>query len=389
MSGWPDTVKALVVSLRAAGVSPIGIERLTHLARPAFMLASAPMTETDIPIGATKLGGRPDLPPGMPWPERPAYANGDEMAREALDGAERFHADAGLTPPWMDQREGAALIARSAQEKAETRAFMKSLGVENADLDEAFSIRFSAQDARIVAREAEAKAEAAQIPFPLAFIGQIDLAALSRMDGFDHALPRTGRLYLFYDLLLLPPSYAPTSGGGLRVIHDTAPTDTLVRANLPQQLEDIAEIKGAAMTPARIVVRLVITPPTIQMIAALDLTSDDRSAYQDWLAESAGWPRHGEAGAHQLVGWPREIQGNMAGVAELAANGIDAGTSEAWQSPAAQSLLADADAWRLLFQLGPDEPIGNMLPGALNILTRAEDLTAGRFDRAWAVYEQS
>jgi uncharacterized protein YwqG len=79
----------------------------------------------------------------------------------------------------------------------------------------------------------------------------------------------------------------------------------------------------------------------------------------------------------------------MAGTAALAANGVDAGMSDAWKSPEAQRLLEGAAEWRLLFQLGPDEPIGNGLPGALNILIRAEDMAARRFDRAWAVYEQS
>ncbi len=101
-----------------------------------------------------------------------------------------------------------------------------------------------------------------------------------------------------------------------------------------------------------------------------------------------GWPGDGTEAKHQLGGWPRAIQPWMESMAQLASNGVDAGSSEAFSSPEGTRLLAEAGAWRLVFQLGPDEGIGNKLPGALNILVREEDLAARRFDRAWAVYEQ-
>jgi uncharacterized protein YwqG len=78
----------------------------------------------------------------------------------------------------------------------------------------------------------------------------------------------------------------------------------------------------------------------------------------------------------------------MEDVAQLAANGIDAGSSESFKSPDAKRLLEDKAGWRLVFQLGPDGTIGNMLPGAINILLHEDDLAAGRFERAWAVYDK-
>jgi hypothetical protein len=388
-AGWPATTERVAASLAEAGLSPATIRDILRSACPALMFAAEPADEARIPIGATKIGGRPDLPPGMAWPERPPYDDGGALAKEALDGAARFHADAGIVPPWMDAEQGAALLEANARQKADTLAFMKTLDVEGVDLDSAF-FGFTAEDCAVVAREALAKSAAATTQFPLAFLGQFDLAALAREEGFDPALPRSGRLYLFYDLFLLPPSYAPSSRIGLHVVHDDTTTEALVRTDIPAALAALTDL-NAMMTPAR------VTPTPAVTIAApygsgaqpSALSDDDQSAVQDWLSNIAGWPGDGAAGAHQLGGWPREIQSSMAGTAALAANGVDAGMSDAWKSPEAQRLLEGATEWRLLFQLGPDEPIGNGLPGALNILIRAEDMAARRFDRAWAVYEQS
>lgn len=388
-AGWPATTERLMASLAEAGLSSAAIRQLLPSACPALLLAAEPADEATIPIGATKIGGRPDLPPGMAWPERPPYDDGGALAREALDHAARFHADAGIVPPWMDAEQGAALLAANAQQKADTLAFMKTLDVDGADLDAAF-FGFTAKDCAVVAREALAKSAAAATHFPLAFLAQFDLAALALEEGFDPALPRTGRLYLFYDLLLLPPSYAPSSRIGLHVLHDASATEALVRTDIPAALAALTDL-NAMLMPARVRTSPAVTIAAPYGTAAppFALSDEDLSMVQDWLSNVAGWPGDGAAGAHQLGGWPREIQSSMAGTAALAANGIDAGMSDAWKSPEARRLLEDAAAWRLLFQLGPDEPIGNGLPGALNILVRAEDLAAGRFDRAWAVYEQS
>jgi hypothetical protein len=44
--------------------------------------------ESRIAIGATKLGGRPDLPPCMRWPMRPAYPDGARRAEAHREDAE-------------------------------------------------------------------------------------------------------------------------------------------------------------------------------------------------------------------------------------------------------------------------------------------------------------
>ena len=52
-------------------------EVIRKLARAAHFLRTRKSSETKIPLGATKIGGRPDLPADIPWP---AYQNGKPLA---------------------------------------------------------------------------------------------------------------------------------------------------------------------------------------------------------------------------------------------------------------------------------------------------------------------
>ena len=249
----------------------------------------------------------------------------------------------------------------------------------------------SPEDGEAEGRRAMAEANALRTAFPLAFIAQFDLASLSQVPGFDPALPNDGRLYLFYDLLCLPASYDPVSRTSFRVVHDTSPVNTLVRTDLPEELAEIADVDGATLKPATAMPRKAATSMPIESLCAAGprLRGWQKEKYDAWLMDEVGWPGEPESDRHQLGGWPRAIQQNMQSTAQLAANGIDAGSSAAYRGKKAKALLADAGAWRLIFQLGPDEGIGNLLPGSVNFLMREDDLAARRFDRAWAIYEQS
>lgn len=386
--GWPETDEALATSLTRHGLTVDAVTRIIIASRPALMFAATAADEDLIPIGATKVGGRPDLPPNVTWPVRPAYANAAEMAQEARDEATRLHLDAGLRPPWTTEAEGEALLVEARRQREESRAFMKTLGVEDDMLDSAFDPSlFSAELAAGSARTAEVKAEAAGGPFPLSFLAQIDLAALANEPGFDPALPRHGRLYLFYDLLLMPASFDPASTPALRVIYDDGNSGALERAALPKTLAGVADVETIAFASAALTPQAVVTTPN-------DVTADASyegvdNNYAKWLSTVAGWPGDGEAGAYQLCGWPREIQSGMTQTAQLAANGVYAGSSNALKAAEAQRLLPGAGVWRLLFQLSADDEGGGLPAGALNILIREDDLLARRFDRVWAIYEDS
>lgn len=53
--------------LNEAGLGRVA-DRLMRLAAPTIRIYLQRMNEEDIPAGASKMGGRPDLPDGVPWP---------------------------------------------------------------------------------------------------------------------------------------------------------------------------------------------------------------------------------------------------------------------------------------------------------------------------------
>jgi len=67
-----STRKELEAALAQAGLGEWS-PRLAAAARHAVILEPGPTEEgADAPIGASRLGGMPDLPPEVPWPWRPA-----------------------------------------------------------------------------------------------------------------------------------------------------------------------------------------------------------------------------------------------------------------------------------------------------------------------------
>jgi len=59
--------ESLLSKLNASGLAPIA-SRLVDLSRESFRLRSSPAEDHLLPVGASKLGGCPDLPPILAWP---------------------------------------------------------------------------------------------------------------------------------------------------------------------------------------------------------------------------------------------------------------------------------------------------------------------------------
>lgn len=325
------------------------VRHLAAQARPALLLTSKAVNEAEIALGASKLGGAPDLPRGTSWPERPAYPDGQKRAEEHRQEAERLLAESRKPKSWMTQEQG-----------------------------ESFS------------RESVARASAVERAFPLAFFGQFDLAELSRHEGFDPALPAQGRLLVFYDFWEQPEDFTPEASVGWRVIWDETPPEGLERLPLPEDLAAISsEDWTSAFRAASLSATTVVTPiaPDDEDWDAFDVDEDELlETYQDWLAE-LGTPDMEDGENHQLGGYPRTIQNGLQASSQLAANGIYCGDSDAWKSPEAQEALEGAAEWRLLLQIGVDSNAGFDGPGAYYVIIRNEDLAARRFEQARVTYQ--
>src|SRR5215467_1105764 len=78
-----STRKELETVLAQAGLGEWS-PRLAAAARPAVILEPGPLEEgADAPIGASRLGGMPDLPPDVSWPWRPALSGRTVFADHA------------------------------------------------------------------------------------------------------------------------------------------------------------------------------------------------------------------------------------------------------------------------------------------------------------------
>lgn len=415
--GWPENLVSLQERLVKTRLPATVVDTLIATVRPALMLAPIVMSEDEIPLGATKIGGRPDVSPDFLWPIRPPYPDADEAADRALDYGGQLMALAGLAPPWMTPAKGKKFIEKTLRDREKLARDLEEMREESrqelAELEgddsltdedrqmyremlegEAFDLEPIPTRAKAEAagRSAAMIAQALTSDFPLAFIGQIDFASLANEPGFDPALPKSGRLYLFYDLLGLPDATDPASRPGFHAVYEAAGGPELVRMDLPPALAEMRPVVSQALLPAAAIKsRSVMTTATLEACEhiGIKLRPAQIDRYDEWLTDEVGWPGLPERDRHQLGGWPRAIQMNMQAYCQFASNGVNVSTLSSWKGKKAKALLADAGQWHLLFQLGPDDAADAVLPGSINFLIRDEDLAACRFDWIWAVYEQS
>src|SRR5579864_36438 len=59
---------ALLTIFEQAGIARL-LKDIDALARPSIRLYTTPVDEASLPIGTSKVGGLPDLPPDLSWPE--------------------------------------------------------------------------------------------------------------------------------------------------------------------------------------------------------------------------------------------------------------------------------------------------------------------------------
>jgi hypothetical protein len=165
-------------SLRAAGVRVADAMVLAERSKPYIRLETAPVDdETDIALGATKIGGTPDLPATMPWPWRAPYPDHEQRVEGAQAGADLFNS-----------QDMAAV-------RAETPEFRKLFPPDELEpfAAEATEVDYGSSHFDFLVESARRTRE----PAPLGFIAQVDLAAVWSTGPVDPDIPREGRLFAF------------------------------------------------------------------------------------------------------------------------------------------------------------------------------------------------
>jgi uncharacterized protein YwqG len=397
---FPVSREALGASLNGVNeLTPALVAHLTRQAAPAISLKTAAASDASIPIGASKIGGAPDLPLGTSWPMRPPYPDAQAKRDQHRLFIGQTLAKAGIAPDWMAPDDGKRYVEE--RRRIEREAAESTLNTMPPDLVAQMRPIFEAQRnftperAREETRHQILQAQVVGETLPLSFIMQLDLGVLAAEAGFDPDLPRSGRLLLFYDRLETPPGWEPGSRVGFRLIWDETPLNDLRRASVPPALSSIDHYEKLVLEPGHITARSVFTPitPSEKAWDAIPLDSKPSDsfgegpywAYAAWLSRF-GSPDDPHRINHQLGGWAQPLQNGMQAEAQLASNGIAGGSSDAYKTPAAKAVLKDAADWKLVLQIGVGETVG-LGAGAYYVLMRREDLLARRFDKAWVIYQ--
>ncbi|OWJ65820.1 YwqG family protein [Inquilinus limosus] len=254
-------------SLRAARVSAARAAALAARAKPCVRLEAIVLAEDEtIPLGATRIGGRPDLPAGTAWPVRPPYP----------DAADRI---------------------------AETRATLENIRATNeAALARNSPYAWSSDKVEAQARYLlDAIAPVAEAR-PLTFVAQLDLAGIQTVQPLDPDIPVAGRLVFFYDVEQQPEGVNPEDSAGWVVLHDTADASTLSRIVPPSDAV-------SSFRPLRGHGRAAVSPVPEEEAFPSDRSDPDRASLVEWYSDRydallgrIDWR------AHQAGGHPDQIQ---------------------------------------------------------------------------------
>ena len=325
------TLDDLAASLDRSGVPDAVSDALVKLAKPCAALPSKAAADPEIPVGASKMGGAPDLPPATSWPTRsPTSAADDELA-----------------------------ALRDVNEEHQSDHFKEEIARKEA----------------LAAREA-----------PLAFMLQLDLAACAATGPLDPDIPRTGRLLLFYDLVFRPSYGHDAEGRALfQVLH--VPAGAMLERRAPPDLgfpldEDDPALRNM-LPPARLTPVFTWTLPDGSSPPIFGRYGGGKPVpHQRWLDKS---PTHLDA-VNRLGGWPENVQYDA--VIDVAAHdaGMELPRGSAFL-PAVKALEPRIAQWVLLLQVGDYDNTVEDFNGVYYVWIRRDHLRAGDFSQARMVYQ--
>jgi uncharacterized protein YwqG len=194
------------------------------------------------------------------------------------------------------------------------------------------------------------------------------------------ALPGSGMLYCFYDMVDQPWGYDPANRSAWRVLYSDIDRSSLARALPPQAVPDwyplpVCEVAFYA--------ELTLPPGGSPEVETLDLNAEEKDRYFSLIIDDT---------VNRLLGYPAELQGDIRWEAQLASNGVYLGSGPVdTRNPKISRLLPGVSEWRLLFQMDDDNEGGAAwfggAGGRLYYSIRQDDLRARDFDHIWASFQ--
>ncbi len=301
-----------------------------HLLQPALRLETVPATDDELPVGASKMGGWPDLPPTTPWPHWKGIDGTWEPARPLHFLAQINVAD-----------------ARAAIAKGYTACPELALPGHQMPLDFGEPIRRIAPD----------------VP--------------------HMPLPQSGLLSVFYDADDQPWQDCgedSEEGGGFRILYTPADVP-LERCTIPAELQALMQVPPPIFRARRLSLSLVTPTHPLRNLSVRDA---DATALEEVL-DRVEPESDSDSGEHQLLGLADYIQTDPAATwarEEVEARGIDL------YDPAAGPEPWDALAWAarqllLLLQIDSDADLKWLWGdcGKLYFHVRKADLSTCDFTR--------
>lgn len=362
-------------NLIEAGIDATIANLLAQQAKPAVWLETHEVdVEAKIPIGATKIGGRPDLPANVAWPVRPAWPDAEEGGVETFrQMVEEYTSEESI----QSAREGLEEFAQ--QFPPEQHQTMLTHMKET--LKSIFSPKhrqMMESMAKMVATQEQARQAIMKSAQPLSFVAQINFAELWAAGPLDTDMPRHGVLSIFYDTVAQAWGGNPHDGTGFAILFHDA-DETLSRREEPDELQrdgdsrfsPVACIPHACMTPL---------PVDTALYARLELPKKITKRVREW-GESGESPLCANTGGedwqcHRIGGWPTPIQGDMQTDCAFI-------TSD-------DSVPTTATDWLLLAQIGSDDSKIHMMwgdDGLLYLWIHRNDLKARCFANAWLILQ--
>ncbi|WP_090702528.1 MULTISPECIES: DUF1963 domain-containing protein [unclassified Beijerinckia] len=328
-SGPYRTLDELSASLTATGISTDEVQTLLALAKPSIALQSTAVEDSEIAVGAGKIGGSPDVPRDFIWPLRQPTVFG----LATIETLRKYEAD-------------------------------------NSDED---------LKRQIALKEALAKRVA-----PLAFMTQIDLAVCAAAGRLDEDIPRAGRLLLFYDLVFNPQTGQEPNGNRLfQLIH--VETDQLTRKTAPDlgyPLFGGIDVYRNCLPSARFRPVFTYTLPDQRAAPITPSYLNRPYPHENW---SDLQPTHLEA-SNRLGGWPENIKKEM--TIDLAAADAGVDITQMNYRDVFKRLERSAQQWVLLLQIGAYDNDINDFNGLYYIWIKREDLRARDFSKARLIYQK-